>query len=359
MTRLLITGLLAAAVACSGSTAQSPDPSGSTFRLGMFEAGNTTFPGLVVGDDLVVDIAQANAAYESESGAPAVTIPSDTNGIIARYGELSERLAALAGAAAEADSGATYLHQVDAVDVLPPVQPQTILNAAVNYTEHAAEMSDTGEGTTEAPDAESIPAIWERAADDTRHNPYLFLKPTAAVIGSDDAIRLPPGRTNIDYECELALVVGRTASRVPVDQAREYIFGYTSELDVSDRGGREDGRHGSDWFIGKGHDTFAPLGPYVVPKEFVDDPQNLPVTFTLNGETLQDSDTQQMTHSVYEMLSFASHILTLQPGDIVATGSPPGVGTARDVPIYLQPGDVTVCTIGSNGALTNRVVGDS
>jgi 2,4-diketo-3-deoxy-L-fuconate hydrolase len=174
-----------------------------------------------------------------------------------------------------------------------------------------------------------------------------------AVVGNGDTIRLPPGRTQVDWECELAIVIGRTASRVPVDQARQHIAGYTLENDVSDRAGRGDGRHGSDWFVGKSHDTFAPLGPYIVPKEFIPDPQKLPIKFTLSGTVMQDSSTERMTHNVYEMVSYVSHIMTLKPGDVIATGSPAGVGAAKNV--FMKSGDTSVCTIGGIGTLTNPV----
>ena len=151
----------------------------------------------------------------------------------------------------------------------------------------------------------------------------------------------------MDWECELAIVIGRTASRVAVDQTRQHIVGYTLENDVSDRAGRPDARHGSDWFIGKSHDTFAPLGPFIVPKEFVADPQKLPIKFSLSGKVMQDSTTERMTHDVCEMVSYVSHIMTLKPGDIIATGSPAGVGAARN--IFMKSGDTSVCTIGSIG----------
>jgi 2-keto-4-pentenoate hydratase/2-oxohepta-3-ene-1,7-dioic acid hydratase in catechol pathway len=185
----------------------------------------------------------------------------------------------------------------------------------------------------------------------------VFPKPVGSVIGDGDAIRLPPGREQVDWECELAIVIGRTADHVSPEQAKDHIFGYTLENDVSDRGGRADRRHGSDWFIGKGHSTFAPLGPYLVPKEFVPDPQKLPIKFTLSGTVMQDSTTERMTHNVYELVSFVSHVLALRPGDIIATGSPAGVGAARGV--FMKPGQTSVCTIGGIGTLTNPVVGPS
>ena len=123
-----------------------------------------------------------------------------------------------------------------------------------------------------------------------------------------------------------------------MDRARDYIFGYTIENDVSDRGGRGDTRHGSDWLIAKSHDTFAPMGPFIVPKEFVPDPQKLKVTFKLNGQVMQDANTSLMIHTVFEQVSYASHILTLRPGDVIATGSPAGVGSARNPPIFRRRG---------------------
>jgi 2-keto-4-pentenoate hydratase/2-oxohepta-3-ene-1,7-dioic acid hydratase in catechol pathway len=125
--------------------------------------------------------------------------------------------------------------------------------------------------------------------------------------------------------------------------------------DVSDRGGRADGRHGSDWQLGKSHDTFAPLGPYVVPRQFVPNPQKLAVKFTLNDTVMQDSNTDRMTHTVFELVEYASHMMTLYPGDLISTGSPAGVGTARATPVYFKPGDRSTCTIESIGTLRNPV----
>ena len=110
------------------------------------------------------------------------------------------------------------------------------------------------------------------------------------------------------WECELGIVIGRQAAQVPVAQAADYIFGYTIENDVSDREGRGDNRYGSDWTIGKSHDTFAPMGPFIVPKAFVRDPRNLGIKFTLNGKVMQDANSSLMIHDVFEQVSYASHI---------------------------------------------------
>jgi 2,4-diketo-3-deoxy-L-fuconate hydrolase len=313
------------------------------YKLGTFETKGDRFVGLVIGD-AVARIDQVLERPLREMGE-----------LLARYDELKPRLRDLAAQAAGQGARPAHVVSLSSLKVLPPILPGTILNAAVNYVEHEKEMSSAGALSAAPKTPDAIPGIWPRKAGDTRQNPYLFPKLRSAVIADGEAIRIPPGRDRIDWECELTIVVGRTASRVPVERAAEYIFGYTLENDVSDRAGRGDGRHGSDWLIGKSHDTFAPLGPFIVPREFVEDPQKLAITFTLNGQVMQDSNTSRMTHTVYELLSYASHILTLQPGDAIATGSPAGVGTARATPIYFKPGDKSVCTIESIGTLSNPV----
>jgi 2,4-didehydro-3-deoxy-L-rhamnonate hydrolase len=332
---------LAIAIACATTAfAQAP----VTYKLGTFEANGARFVGVVV-DDAVARLDQALDRPPREMGE-----------LIARYDELKPRLQEAAARITGQGPRPPYALSLSSVKVLPPVRPTTMLNAAVNYVEHEKEMASAGAlGAPPAKPPDPIPGIWPRKPGDTRQNPYLFPKLPSAVIGDGDAIRIPPGRDRVDWECELTIVVGRRASQVPVERAADYIFGYTLENDVSDRGGRGDGRHGSDWLLGKSHDTFAPLGPFIVPREFVPDPQKLAITFTLNGKVMQDSNTSRMTHTVVELLSYASHILTLQPGDAIATGSPAGVGTARATPIYFKAGDRSVCTIESIGTLSNPV----
>src|SRR5690606_17146546 len=189
-----------------------------------------------------------------------------------------------------------------------------------------------------------------------RANPFLFPKLKTALSATGDPIVLPPGRPNVDFECELIAVIGRTAKRVPVERALDNVFGYMAMVDVSDRQERADGRYGSDWFMGKSHDTFGPSGPYVVPAEFVGDPQDLGIRYELNGELMQDASTGLMVHTVRDLVSFASQITTLGPGDMIGTGTPGGVGEARTPPVYLQDGDVSLCTIERIGTLRNPVV---
>jgi 2-keto-4-pentenoate hydratase/2-oxohepta-3-ene-1,7-dioic acid hydratase in catechol pathway len=347
---LIVSGVLATSV-----SAQAPEP----FKLGTLQRGNETFVGLVLRDSVVVNIGRASAALERAPGAAKVRTPRDMKELISRYEEVRARLHAIAASANAAGQRPGYVYDLKSLKILPPVMyPTTILNAAVNYREHDAEMqARPGAEARPKEPPKSISGIWERKPEDTRQNPYLFPKAISAVIADGEAIRIPNGRERVDWECELNVVIGRTARRVPVERAAEHIFGYTLQNDVSDRGGRGDGRHGSDWLLGKAHDTFAPLGPFIVPKEFIKEPQKLAVQFRLSGKVMQDSNTERMTHNVFEMLSYASNIMTLRPGDVISMGSPAGVGTARETPIYMKQGDLAECTIESIGTLTNPVVG--
>jgi 2-keto-4-pentenoate hydratase/2-oxohepta-3-ene-1,7-dioic acid hydratase in catechol pathway len=339
--------------------ARAEDAKAAPYKLGTFELQGRTFVGLVLDDAAVVDIGAANAALEKGHPAwPKRKAPADMKDLIARYDAdgLKERLHAMAGELTA--NHAPYVHDLKALKVRPPiVYPETMLNAAVNYTEHDTEMAGRASAPSPTPAApsHSAPGLWERRPDDTRGNPYLFLKPRSAVIADGETIRIPPGRDQTDWECELLLVIGRRASHVSLEKANDYVFGYSMENDVSDRGGRGDNRMTPDWLVGKAHDTFAPQGPFIVPKEFVPDPQKLGIQFRLSGRLMQDSNTDRMTHGVLELLQYASNILTLQPGDVISTGSPAGVGSARNPPIFMKPGDVAACTIERIGTLTNPV----
>ena len=365
MSRLVTTvAVLATCAAAFQAFAQGTTP----FKLGTFEHNGKAFVGVVLKDAIVIDLAQASAAVKAP--AAKVPAPADMKDLIARYDTgVRARIVEVLSAtkALEGTGRPAYVHDVKSLKTLPPIMyPTTMLNVAVNYRAHAAEMAGGAATQTGGiaqgdalPGTTSAPGIWERKPDDKRWNPYMFFKSPTVVIANGEAIRLPIGRTNIDWECELGVVVSRTAAHVPAERAGDYIFGYTLENDVSDRGGRGDTRHGSDWVIAKNHDTFAPMGPFIVPKEFVPNPQNLGVKFTLNGTVMQDANASLMIHTVYELVSYGSHILTLRAGDVLATGSPAGVGSARTPPIFLKPGDLSVCSYEGIGTLTNPVVGPS
>ena len=337
------------------------------FKLGTFEIRARTFVGIVLRDSVVVDFAAASRAITPASN---VALPTDMKDLIARYDSgLRDRIVQVVRSV-NAQTGArpAYVYDLTVLKTMPPiVYPTTMLNVAVNYTEHGAEMAardgsraaETPQGSA-LPGTKSAPGIWERKPADTRWNPYMFLKSPTAVIANGESIQLPAGRTDIDWECELGVVIGKRASRVPAASARDYIFGYTVENDVSDRGGRGDSRFaGSDWLIGKSHDTFAPMGPFIVPKEFVANPQALSIHVLLNGKPFQEGTSTDMIHDVYEQVEYASNIMTLRPGDVIATGTPPGVGSAKKPPVFFKAGDSLSCTYQGIGTLTNPVVSPS
>jgi 2-keto-4-pentenoate hydratase/2-oxohepta-3-ene-1,7-dioic acid hydratase in catechol pathway len=344
-------------------TAQSPTP----YKLGMFQRGDVEFIGVVIGDR-VIDLAAANGDVP---GGGQVVPPADMKQLIARYDAgLRARIVEIVRVVAASGAKAPpYVYARSTIRVLPPIMyPALMLNAAVNYRAHGVEMQRSDASPqlqnpsgpppgTAPPGTQTIAGIWERTANDTRWNPYMFLKSPSAIIAEGEAIRIPRGRTRIDWECELGVVIGAHAKDVAVSRASGAIFGYTMQLDVSDREPRGDGRYGSDWLIAKNHDTFAPLGAFITPKEFVPDPRNLRVTFTLNGQVMQDANTSLMIHDVFELLAYGSSIMTLRPGDVIASGTPDGVGSARNPPIFLKPADRTSCTYEGIGTLTNVVSG--
>lgn len=364
---------LAVCTACSESPATGGAAAGATlkavaegqavpYKLGTFEREGKPFMGLVLRDTQVVDIAQGNAAFES--GNPTATklaVPADLKDLIVKYDTgWKDRLAALARAV-PADASLAFIYQMESLKPLPPVRPAVILNAGGNYTEHtqgiAAQQQRAGAAPAPVAKAVTAPGIWERKDGDTRENPYLFQKSPTVVTGAADPIVIPRGRTNIDFECEFDVVIGKQAKYVPIDKAADHIFGYTIQIDVSDRGGRGDRKMGgSDWLIGKNHDTFGPLGPVIVPKEFLPNAMNTRHTFTLNGEIMQDSNTNRMDHNIHELLHYASNILTLNPGDIISGGSPAGTNIERAEPRWMRAGDTAVCTIEGIGSQKHSVV---
>jgi 2-keto-4-pentenoate hydratase/2-oxohepta-3-ene-1,7-dioic acid hydratase in catechol pathway len=187
-------------------------------------------------------------------------------------------------------------------------------------------------------------------------SPVIFSKFPSSAIGNEDAIVLPQGSTEVDYEAELAVVIGQRASKVSAKDAMNYVQGYTCMNDVSARDFQfMDGQ----WQRGKSCDTFAPLGPWVVPADKIPDPHRLRVQCRLNGSVMQDSNTEQLIFKIPELIEFISATITLEPGDIIATGTPPGVGFARKPPVFLKPGDVVEIEIEGIGVLRNPVVASS
>ncbi len=354
---------LALGPASSAASAQpgAPMDIAEPFKVGTFEIDGAPRVALVLRDELVVDIGEANRALERDPRYPAVPAPVDMLDLIGRYEygvrlrlyEILNHLAA--NGMIDGSARAGFVHELDAVRTMPPIMyPGKIMNAAVNFYSH---VNETG---TEDERAEA-----RRQRRENRGVPYLFLKPSrGAVIGNDDAVVIPYGRDRTDWEVELGAVIGRAAKYVSATDAQDYVFGYTVTLDISDRGGRPPGGNPltSDWFVGKGHDTFAPMGPWIVPKEFYGDPmENLRQTLSVGGEQMQEARAGDMIHTLWELIEYGSSIITLFPGDVINNGTSGGVGmgtAVRGEQRFLQPGDLIEASIDGIGTLTIPVVGE-
>lgn len=224
--------------------------------------------------------------------------------------------------------------EIDVQRWLAPLQPVDIYGVGLNYRAHAME---TG---AELP-----------------QSPVLFMKPGTAVTDPGSPILLPAACEHgpeVDYEAELAVIIGKTAHNVPVENALDHVFGYTCANDVSARRWQKHAG-GGQWVRGKSFDTFCPLGPLLVTADEIPDPQALAIRSVLNGRTMQSSNTGDMIFSVAELIAFISRDTTLRPGTLILTGTPEGVGFARRPPVYLADGDTIEITIEGIGTLANPV----
>jgi acylpyruvate hydrolase len=214
----------------------------------------------------------------------------------------------------------------------PVPRPGKIIAVGLNYRDHAAE-----------------------ARMEVPESPIIFAKFPTAVIGSGGVIVLPPGASRVDYEAELAVVIGRRARGVAAAAALDVVLGYMNANDVSERDfQKRDGQ----WVRAKSCDTFAPLGPWIVTADEVADPNDLAIQLRRNGEVLQSSRTSHFVFTVQQLIEFLTATMTLEPGDVVLTGTPPGVGFARRPPVFLQPGDRLEVEIQGLGTLVNEVAAD-
>jgi 2,4-didehydro-3-deoxy-L-rhamnonate hydrolase len=224
---------------------------------------------------------------------------------------------------------APSFHSESAVRVGLPLIPRNIICVGLNYKDHALE------GGRELPS-----------------QPMLFAKWASCLIGSGEPIVLPPDTQEVDYEAELAVVIGRQCKSVSTEDALDFVMGYTCMNDVS---ARDFQRADKQFTRAKSQDTFGPLGPYLVTPDEIDDPQALSIRCILNGQVMQDASTSKMIFSVRELIAFISRGITLMPGDVIATGTPNGVGFARKPPVFLRAGDEISVEINNVGTLTNRV----
>jgi acylpyruvate hydrolase len=224
------------------------------------------------------------------------------------------------------------LTRVEDVEIGPPVpDPDKIICLGLNYREHAAELQM-----------------------DVSRVPTFFAKFRNALGGPESPIVLPRISAQVDYEGELAVVIGRRCKDVPQHEALEVVAGYTIMNDVS---ARDLQMQTSQWTAGKTPDTFAPMGPGIVPASAIADPQHLQITTRVNGVVLQEGNTTDMIFPVAWTIAFLSSLMTLEPGDLISTGTPPGVGFKRQPPVFLKAGDLVEIEIERIGAIRNRVVG--
>lgn len=214
----------------------------------------------------------------------------------------------------------------------PIPDPPKVLCIGLNYRDHAAE-----------------------SGMDVPEEPICFGKFGNTIIGTNTAIRLPKVSSQVDYEAELVIVIGKPGYEIPRESAFEHVAGYCNGHDVSARDWQI-GKPGKQWLLGKTADTFAPIGPWLVTSDEVCDPHALDVSLRLNGTQMQSGNTREFIFGVDEIISYASQIMTLESGDVIFTGTPPGVGMGRDPQVWLKDGDVVEVEITGLGVLTNPVV---
>jgi 2-keto-4-pentenoate hydratase/2-oxohepta-3-ene-1,7-dioic acid hydratase in catechol pathway len=320
------------------------------FRLGTFaRRGEKPFVGLLLDGDRTVDLRAVHAAR-----AGALTATASLLDILddweRNFAALQDYAAFVAREGVERFQGAA--HDRSALTVRPPIlRPPKILNAAANYSGHLKEMRlYTETGMTSGKDK-----IFAGRTDTAR--PYLFLKASSALCGAFDDVVLPEGRHQTDWEAELALAIGKAGKRIPAERAMEHVAGFMTFNDVSCRTTlwREDRPNfRSDWLASKSYDTFGPLGPYFVPRAFVPDHAQLRLQLRVNGKTMQDGLAGDMIFSPEDQIEYASRFMTLEPGDIFATGTLAGVGQGSGT--FLKPGDIMEAEVVGLGAQRNRVV---
>ena len=324
--------------------AMSPQFS-APFALGTFaDATGRTFPGLVA-DERVLDLTDALPAGRSHSVLTLVEHWADTLPLLHRL--------------AESADGSWIA--ADGLSVRAPIEPRQVFQAGANYRQHVIDLEvahrrPDDPRTEEQARAEIARVMDRRAAEDL---PYVFLGLPSSITGPCDELVLPAWAAEPDWELELAIVIGRAAHRVGMDQALEYVAGYTIANDVTDRASvfrRDMPAIGTDWLRSKNAPGFTPLGPFLVPAEFVGDPQKLQVTLRLNGETMQDESTADMLFGVARLIAAISETATLLPGDLVLTGSPAGNGLHWGR--LLRDGDVMEGSITGLGVQRTRCVAE-
>jgi 2-keto-4-pentenoate hydratase/2-oxohepta-3-ene-1,7-dioic acid hydratase in catechol pathway len=284
-------------------------------RIVTFQLDGQTAPGVVVGSDVVYDLSGAGFSTVLdfiEAGASGLKTAQEFVGT-------------------KPDAAK---HPLAKVKLLAPIPtPRKLICVGLNYLDHAKETNS------------EIPKV-----------PTIFNKFATAVIAAGENIVLPKVSKAPDYEAEFAFVIGTGGRHIKAEDWRKHIFGYTIVNDVS---ARDYQRATTQWLMGKTFDTFAPMGPWIVTDDEIDDPHNLDISLEINGEVLQNSNTRELIFKIPDLIAFLSSVFTLQPGDIISTGTPAGVGVARDPQRFLRPGDDVVVKIPEIGQLRNPVVAEA
>lgn len=263
--------------------------------------------------------------------AGVVDVPDRLIDYIAAGRDLHDRVSTAEDTLASAPSDGS----LDEVTLHAPLRPGKVIGVGLNYVEHVEESSRSLDTDKDLP---------------TR--PVLFSKPGTAVVGPDAPIRHNGSLTEqLDWECELAVVIGTEALGIDEAHALDHVFGYSIINDISAR----DQRRSGQWFFSKGQDSYAPFGPMIVTTDEITDPHALQLSLTVNGDQRQNGNSRHMLFRIPTLISDITSGVTLEPGDVIATGSPQGVGAAMDPPTFLKPGDVVECTIERIGTLRNPV----
>jgi 2-keto-4-pentenoate hydratase/2-oxohepta-3-ene-1,7-dioic acid hydratase in catechol pathway len=276
--------------------------------------------------------------FERDDRAAEPGVVTDRGIIGLREAGFPDMLAVVAGGAParariEAHvAGAAALDPASVRLRAPIPRPPKIICVGLNYRDHAIESKM------------EIPKV-----------PTIFAKFPTAVIGPGDRIVLPKDAKRPDYEAEFAFVIGRGGRHIPPERWRDHVFGYTNLNDVSERDYQ---MATSQWIMGKTFDTFAPMGPWLVTADEIADPHELDITLAIGGEVLQSSNTRELIFRIPDLVAFLSSVFTLEPGDVVSTGTPSGVGFARKPPRYLRPGDEVTVRVAGLGELRNPVVSE-
>ena len=300
------------------------------FKLGSFSvAGSAPFGGIVIDDERVLSL---HAADRIDPALPSLNGAETLEQLIDQWDRNKAALPVIVKAIHE-HAPSLPLVPLDRLDVCVPLRPRNLICAGMNYRKHVLDFFPD-----EAEKAEWADRLDKRAKDGL---PFMFAKPVGAITAAQADIAIPLGVQQLDWEVELIAVIGRPVWRVSREEALDYVAGYTIGNDVSARDlmPRDDVAPGTiDFFSGKSGPCFNPVGPFILPSQFVPDPQKLHLTLRLNGKVMQDEGAQDMIHTVARLIEFASSRTTLYPGDMISTGSPSGNAKLHNR--YLQAGDV-------------------